>query len=186
MYLNIYNKISLIGWSITFAVALLHIIGYQISLDPFFCLKVIQTFAALEILHAIFKIIYSSIFFTCIQAVSRLLYTWLLFAISKQYYSNEWIYLLLIIAWSLADFSRAFYYLRRNKISGWMRYNFFFVLYPTGQLLEVIISLIILKEATHPLKWLLAPLIISYFYLGTGNFRYMLRNRKKYYQKIQF
>jgi len=163
----------------TLIAAISNLLGYYL-LDSFFILRIVQSLALLEVIHAALKITPSSISFTALQIMARLIYAWYLLDLGMHYFHNQAPFLVLIMAWSLADAVRALYYLLPNKLTGALRYNFFLVLYPVGQTIEVLICAMIIVKSNHPARWILTFVILSYFILGKNIFMHVYRNRQKW------
>ncbi|MBT3583833.1 MAG: hypothetical protein HN509_02920 [Halobacteriovoraceae bacterium] len=168
------------GWGLTLAFSVMELIGMSAPLSPFLTVILVQSLALLEILHVLLGLVKSSIFFTNIQVLGRLLYACFLFSICRDLFPEDWIYLTCILAWSMADTVRSLYYLTKNKVTGFLRYNLFLILYPIGQLIEFLCCWIIIFKGNHPIRFLLIPLALSYFVLGKNIFVHMLDRRARY------
>ncbi|TPP62966.1 Very-long-chain (3R)-3-hydroxyacyl-CoA dehydratase PASTICCINO 2 [Fasciola gigantica] len=102
-----------------------------------FLLRIFQTLALLEVIHAVLGLVRSSPFTTMVQISSRLFVVWgvlyLLPEVKKQSIGVP----LILIAWCLAEIIRyIFYALNICNISSspitWLRYSSFLLLYPIG------------------------------------------------------
>ena len=127
-YLIFYNFSSLCAW--------------MFLLSDFDCkyVYIIQTFMILDVLHVLFGFVKSSFVNTFFQILSRLFIVW--FVPDSQL--NTYTYLeptlitkSMVIAWSLAEIIRYFYYTLsllsiQSKVVFWLRYSAFYVLYPIG------------------------------------------------------
>ncbi|KAL7415872.1 tyrosine phosphatase-like protein [Mrakia frigida] len=122
--------------------------------------KIVQTFAALEVVHAATGLVRSPWLTTAAQVASRLWTVWGVVEVFHQPQISP-AYSLLIFAWSFTEVVRyAYYALNLLNIEPypllWLRYSTFYPLYPLGAASELFLSLIVLK----PLARL--PLVGSY------------------------
>ncbi|EJT97406.1 PTPLA-domain-containing protein [Dacryopinax primogenitus] len=98
--------------------------------------KIIQTFALLEVVHAMLGLVKSSLATTIMQVASRLILVWGIADHYDQAKENP-LYASMVFAWSITEVIRYSWYalnLCDLKISWltWIRYTFFYVLYPVG------------------------------------------------------
>jgi len=106
--------------------------------------KVFQTAALLEIVHAATGLVPSGVFVTLMQISSRVLVVWGLGDKIPEVRGNIGIPLLLV-TWSITETIRYSYYLL-NLITSvpfilqWARYSFFIVLYPAGITGELLVT----------------------------------------------
>ena len=119
-----------------------------------FVIATFQTIQLVEVLHAALRFVPSSPVTTFIQILSRLVLVWgVLVPIPDARYSVG--VPMLLIAWSIAECTRYFYYgfhLYESApfFSTWLRYTLFLVLYPmgvSGELLTLYASLPIISKA---------------------------------------
>ncbi|VDN06505.1 unnamed protein product [Thelazia callipaeda] len=153
-YLLIYNAFQTFGWSIILCkvIARLVFTTYYGNLYQY-CeleLKIFQTAAILEILHAALGFVRSPVVTTAIQVYSRVSLVWLILnkAISTQLCLGV---LFILIAWSVTEVVRYSYYGLSlinavSKVHTWLRYSLFIVLYPLGVVGELLIILGALPE----------------------------------------
>ena len=116
-------------------------------------LQVVQYVPVVEVLHAVLKIINAPFATTVIQIFSRVLVVAVLSAFSHSALSVG--YVMISVAWSLAEIVRYLYYVvnvvDKNKMWYWLvwcRYSLFIVLYPIG----VVGELITLWQSMEELK----------------------------------
>uniref|UniRef100_A0A183B5V3 Very-long-chain (3R)-3-hydroxyacyl-CoA dehydratase n=1 Tax=Echinostoma caproni TaxID=27848 RepID=A0A183B5V3_9TREM len=100
-----------------------------------FLLRIFQTLALIEVLHAALGLVRSSPFTTAVQISSRVFVVWgILFLLPEEQSIGV---PLILISWSFAEIIRyVFYMLNICNISSslitWLRYSAFMFLYPTG------------------------------------------------------
>ena len=130
-----------------------------------------QTIQLIEVVHAVLRFVPSSPITTFIQILSRLVLVWgVLVPIPEARYSVG--VPMLLIAWSIAECTRYFYYgfhLYESApyFSTWLRYSLFLVLYPTGVTGELLTTYSALPTIAKNKMWTLElPNIfnISFYY----------------------
>jgi very-long-chain (3R)-3-hydroxyacyl-CoA dehydratase len=98
-------------------------------------LKIAQTLAVLEIVHAIIRIVPSNVFLTFFQVFSRVFVLWGVLNLSPPSQVSVGVPLLLL-AWSITEIIRYGYYVLHlvglASIIQWFRYTLFIALYPIG------------------------------------------------------
>jgi len=138
-YLIAYNAILTLSW---ICVLWLGVVKYMENRDwtklwvtvekP---LKIAQTAAVLEILHALIRIVPSNVFLTFFQVFSRVFVLWGVLNISPPAQVSVGVPLLLL-AWSITEIIRYGYYVLHliglASIIQWFRYTLFIALYPIG------------------------------------------------------
>ena len=201
-YLILYNVVQYLGWTAFFV---LFVINYASTQDlqqtydnTFYMVQFFQYLAILEIVHIILRLVRSPLFTTFVQVMSRVV---IVFVLAKIKSSLSIGYVLLSLAWSIAEMVRYTYYylslIKHNYITSfelpyflvWCRYSFFIVLYPIG----VSGELITLWNSTKELKnsalvnITLAHLIYFAFVLYVPGlfmlYTYMLKQRKSTLKK---
>ncbi|KAJ3284930.1 hypothetical protein HDU79_007749 [Rhizoclosmatium sp. JEL0117] len=140
-YLLIYNAVSCVAWGYTAFVRVIANIGdYPSTYSQIGnTLLILQTFALLEVFHALFKLVRSPVFTTAMQVASRLTMVW---AVCNQFpeVANDWAYSTMALAWGLTEIIRYSFYALNLLGSDseyfsfltWCRYHFFYILYPVG------------------------------------------------------
>ncbi|KAF9644613.1 PTPLA-domain-containing protein [Thelephora ganbajun] len=116
---------------------------------------IVQTAAALEIVHSISGLVKSPLPTTVIQVYSRLFLVW---GITQKYEQsrNNPLYSTMILAWSMTEAIRYAFYalsLARGSVPGvlvYLRYSTFYLLYPLGASSEALLILSSLPT-TNPL-----------------------------------
>ncbi len=92
-------------------------------------LRIVQTLQVLDLLLILIGKASGSLLGSFAQIFGRLLVTWYF----VEYESHSLKFAVMVILWSFADIIRYLYYLLKNvAIVGWLRYNCFLILYPTG------------------------------------------------------
>ncbi|CEM03420.1 unnamed protein product [Vitrella brassicaformis CCMP3155] len=99
-------------------------------------LKIAQTAAVLEVVHALFQLVKSPVMTTLAQVLSRLHIVWIIYQFIPSTHTY-WVTLHTIAMWTLAELIRyPFYALNlygwAPKAMLWLRYSGFLVLYPSG------------------------------------------------------
>ena len=99
-------------------------------------LMIIQSVSIIEPLLIILKLVKSSLVTTLIQISSRLLFAWYLLFYPGSYLG----YQMFCFAWISTEIIRSCYYLHKNKITTYLRYSAFIILYPwvLGELLYIL------------------------------------------------
>ncbi|KAJ3030126.1 UNVERIFIED_CONTAM: hypothetical protein HDU68_010048 [Siphonaria sp. JEL0065] len=146
-YLLVYNAASAGAWAYVAYKVVANAKNYATTYSEIGdYLLVVQTFALLEILHSIFKLVRSPVTTTIMQISSRLTMVWL---VADQYKSvtSSWAYSTMAFAWALTEIIRYGYYTLNLMGSDsdyfWFltfcRYHFFYVLYPLGAYSEYVL-----------------------------------------------
>ncbi|PCH36163.1 PTPLA-domain-containing protein [Wolfiporia cocos MD-104 SS10] len=96
----------------------------------------VQTFAVLEVLHALCGWVRSPLATTAAQVASRLYLVWGVTALFGQTRTHP-LYASMVLSWALTEVVRYAFYActllgREPRALLWLRYTLFFVLYPTG------------------------------------------------------
>ena len=159
-YLVCYNLFCAISWSIIIFVAVRHCIDKKpvetLYKETSYLLKIAQSVAVLEVVHAAVGLVRSGVGPTLAQVTSRLVVLWLIvvpFPDTQKY----WGYTLLLWSWSLVEPPRYLFYV--VSLIGtppywltWLRYSLFAVLYPTGisgEILCILSSLPLIKKTRY-------------------------------------
>ncbi|CAY70228.1 3-hydroxyacyl-CoA dehydratase [Komagataella phaffii GS115] len=192
-----YNALSSIAW---FSVLVLAT-SYPEAQPQFFqdtqaYVRLVQTFAIVEVYNSLVGNVRSPVFTTAVQVASRLLVVWGVFYVLPNSPANtHWAYITLCLSWSITEIIRYGYYALNIVTEGnppkfltWLRYNTFLVLYPTGVGSEVTILFKSLDEAERVVgawyKYLFIAILATYipgFYML---FSYMLKQRGKTLKKL--
>ncbi|CAF2642634.1 unnamed protein product [Rotaria sp. Silwood2] len=154
-YLLIYNSILTVGWTFILYETIKQVVSYKSVGDLWKCrglwksieapLKICQTAAFLEVIHAMLGLVRSNPMIVFIQIISRVFLVWGVANYIPQAQYSLGIFLA-VTAWSITEIIRYGYYaLNLCKASPqlltWCRYSFFIVLYPmgvTGEILTII------------------------------------------------
>eukprot|EP00096_Caligus_rogercresseyi_P016165 TRINITY_DN8726_c0_g1_i2.p1 TRINITY_DN8726_c0_g1~~TRINITY_DN8726_c0_g1_i2.p1 ORF type:complete len:212 (+),score=55.68 TRINITY_DN8726_c0_g1_i2:148-783(+) len=151
-YLVSYNVIMALGWSYLALLILTSgdILAMGGSLYPriLLTLKIFQTGALCEILHAILRLVKSNPFIVGVQVYSRVMVLWLILVGFKAPQAGIALSLLLF-AWTITEIIRYTYYALNlleinSKPLTYLRYSLFIALYPigiTGELLSMYAAL---------------------------------------------
>lgn len=148
IYLIAYNTLSILLWATVLTRVLLTTSSHgpaSIYSTTGSFVKYTQTLAALEILHSLLGIVRAPVFTTLMQVASRFLLVWGIVDQFSQLATDKLhggavAYGLMLVAWSVTEVVRYGFFalsLARGAegvpgLVRWMRYNFFFVLYPLG------------------------------------------------------
>lgn len=140
-YLLLYNVTLLCGWLtyfIVFAVQSLTTRSIEHTFDKCVTLlQVVQYVPVVEVVHSVLKIINAPVVTTFIQVFSRVMVVAVLSAFKHSAVSIG--YVMISVAWSIAETVRYVYYVVNVVDKGkmwywlvWCRYSLFIVLYPVG------------------------------------------------------
>lgn len=99
-------------------------------------LKIVQTAAIMEVLHAALRLVKSPVATTAIQVASRLAVLWGVAHFSAQG-QQHWAFSLMVASWGLVEVPRYLFYAVSDNTEPpafmvWIRYSLFLILYPTG------------------------------------------------------
>ncbi|KAK6766132.1 hypothetical protein RB195_025812 [Necator americanus] len=148
LYLFVYNAVQVLGWGVIL-IKTIDGLSKQLSWPELYTsveteVKIFQTLALLEIVHALIGIVRSPVGTTIMQVWSRLLLVWPILhtcATARQSVGVP----MFLVAWSLTEVIRYSFY-ALGLLSAvpffltWLRYTLFIVLYPlgvTGELLTL-------------------------------------------------
>ncbi|XP_045111421.1 very-long-chain (3R)-3-hydroxyacyl-CoA dehydratase hpo-8-like [Portunus trituberculatus] len=141
IYLVFYNVFLSLGWLIVLIQTVHHLVYEVGSLDGLWestssVLKIFQSLAILEVLHAAVGLVPSSVAMVIPQVTSRLVILWPVLCAVNNTHSSIGLPMLLV-AWSVTEVIRyAYYFLSILKhvpsILTFLRYTLFIVLYPVG------------------------------------------------------
>ena len=166
----LYNLSNLILWSLLGVIQMTSPIGI-----PKIFVSIVQSLAILEPIFILLNWVKSSLFTTLIQVASRLLFAWWLF----RYPGSPWGYFLLTWCWIITEVIRSCYYIITNKVTKYLRYTAFILLYPLGVLGELMYMLSTLDDLS-PVGCITLTCIMS-LYIPFFPYLYfhMLNQRKK-------
>ncbi|CAD6193423.1 unnamed protein product [Caenorhabditis auriculariae] len=202
-YLAFYNAVLVFGWSIILVKSLSGI-SQGLSWAELYTsveteVKIFQTAAVLEVVHSLLGFVRSPIGTTVMQVTSRVVLVWpILHSCATARHSIG--VPMLLVAWSVTEVIRySFYALGLFNavpyVLTWMRYTFFYVLYPvgvSGELLTLFASLNEVHEKqlysiSMPNKvnmslsfwWVLVITALTYIPGFPQLYFYMIAQRKK-------
>ena len=194
LYLSVYNATSCAGWVYTLytAAVAVHRGGLPLLYPSMHALKVLQTAALLEVVHAALGLVRSPLATTALQVFARLLVLWGIVALSPAAAASS-AFALLVASWGSVEVPRYAYYFVKEVVGEapfsltWLRYSLFTVLYPLGIAGEVgclwaalpgfhvadplAVSLPNPHNIVfdwHGLLWLLLVFQLHYFFLGSS------------------
>jgi len=156
-YLVAYNTIQALGWSFLLFQMATHLLsGGEVATlyaNTKLSLQIFQTGAVLEIFHAIFGLVRSSVQVTIQQVFSRVYVVWaILYMCPTSQLSIG--FPLLLFAWTITEIIR--YSMYAVSLVGnppffltWLRYTFFIIAYPVGVSGELICMYAALLQATQ-------------------------------------
>ncbi|CAI4061153.1 hypothetical protein N7582_001810 [Saccharomyces uvarum] len=193
-FLPLYNLFSAVGWS--YLLYLVVSLYPKIGQPSFFyqtrnIATLIQCGAAIEIVNSLLGIVRSPLLTTVAQVSSRLLVVIGIFQLLPNTSGVQSIvYISLLLAWSITEIVRYLYYfftlVFKNgapKILVLLRYNLFWVLYPTGVASELFIIYCALNAAETQYcllyKRILQVAMIAYIPGFPMLFLHMVTQRKK-------
>jgi len=217
LYLTVYNVAAMCGWAMVWMICYRTICAifqshsfadgtftHTTDLGAFwteveFPLKVAQTMAVMEILHAVFGVVKSSAATTALQVFSRVWILWAVMAFVPAATVSLFT-VLCVTSWATVEVPRyLFYTLKQWEAvpSGitWLRYSLFYILYPTGisgELGTMYVAFAFLKQhmgeaawqwhigplALEPL-WVYALVAITYIPGSPKMYNHMIKERTK-------
>ncbi|CCH46437.1 putative membrane protein [Wickerhamomyces ciferrii] len=193
-WLVLYNQASASLWSIVLfnTIFLSLFLGQPLLFEKTNRITtVIQTLALVEVYNSAVGIVKSPILTTLSQVSSRLLVVYGIFQILPNSPANShWSYITLSLSWSITEIIRYLYYAQNISTNGkpakiltLLRYNLFFILYPSGVASEISMIILSLNEAKLVVgawyKWLLIIIIGVYVPGFYTLFTHMLKQRKR-------
>ena len=131
---KIFNSISLAGWMyLHFNIGLQLFLNKELYLESdittsVFVLQAVQLFQTTDILLILLGKSKGSIVGGFFQILGRNFVS--LFMINND--TDKLFFAIVVVCWSMADINRYLYYLFKDKITGFLRYNSFLILYPLG------------------------------------------------------
>ncbi|KAK9455110.1 tyrosine phosphatase-like protein [Dipodascopsis uninucleata] len=190
VYLFLYNSISAFFWLAVFmrVALILPVLGPSyISGGVEVFSRWVQTAAILEVFHSIFGIVRSPIFTTLMQITSRLLLVWGVVYLFPTSGALTLAYSTMLISWSITEVIRYSYYAYNLNSAVpswliWLRYNTFFVLYPTGVASELLVIYASLDDAKSmsPLYSLVLKAVFLIYIPGFYMlFTHMMKQRRR-------
>lgn len=128
------NIVNLLGWS-----AVLFTVGFKLSSDPInykhsditaevYLLKAVQLFMVVDIILVLLGWTKGSLLGALAQISGRLVVA--MYVLTPQ--TDQLSFALMAIIWSMADVNRYLYYVVKNPLTTFLRYNSFIILYPIG------------------------------------------------------
>ncbi|KAJ4304281.1 hypothetical protein N0V88_001894 [Collariella sp. IMI 366227] len=150
--------------------------------------RITQTFALMEVLHALTGVVPAPVFTTIMQVASRLFLMWAVCWPFPENNSSAW-YSSMLVAWSLTEVMRYSYFALKQveAVPGWLhwlRYSAFLVLYPVGISSEVAMTLqALFGNAKYLAPWYpyaLGAVLLSYIPGSVILYSHMLKQRRKY------
>lgn len=181
-----HNGVALLGWLTVQTLTTSLLVGDREAIRqptaeaftmPILVCQILQALQVLDIIFILLGTSKGSILGAIAQIAGRLLVTLVYMSpeIAPVSIAN------VLIAWSLAETNRYLYYLFKNPLTTWLRYNSFLVLYPVGIYGEMtLINDFISKNALSENQVLAVRLSQAAILLGgTFLYVYMLGNRSK-------
>ena len=204
-YLFLYNAACCVGWGLCLVKCIQHIRDQSIETlytDVEMNLKIVQTAAVLEIIHAAIGFVKSPVMTTFMQVFSRVWTLWAVMHISPMSQTSLF-FTLACTSWSLVEVPRYAFY-AFNLLGSvpyplfWLRYSLFAILYPTGitgELGCMYYSLVeLLGEATSlqeipvdkfGLMVLTGLVILTYIPGSPTMYKHMLKTRRKQFDELK-
>lgn len=199
-FLPLYNLFSAVGWS--YLLYLVIFLYPKIGQPSFFyhtknIATLIQCGATIEIVNSLLGIVRSPLLTTVAQVSSRLLVVLGIFQLLPNTSGVQSIvYITLLLAWSITEIVRYLYYFftlvfenGAPKILILLRYNLFWVLYPTGVAseLRIIYCALNVAEAQYSLlyKKILVAAMLAYIPGFPMLFLHMVTQRRKVMKSLK-
>ncbi|KAK9236870.1 tyrosine phosphatase-like protein [Lipomyces kononenkoae] len=192
-YLLEYNVISSFFWgAVFFRVALIaYLLGPEnVAEGTAEFTKWVQTGALLEIVHSAVGLVRSPIMTTVIQVASRILLVWGVVYLFPESGATTLAYTTMTLSWSITEIIRYAYY--AYTIQGnspqwltWLRYNTFYILYPSGVTSELLVIYASLGDAKQFNAYyaLLLKTIMGIYVPGFYTmFTHMLKQRRRLFK----
>ena len=194
-YLVMYNAVEAALWS-TVLIKLV-IVGrsqsWEAAHDEISDLLLwVQTSAVMEIIHVAIGIVPSPLFTTIMQVASRLLLVWGIDQKFPQITSTSPAFVSMVVAWSITEILRYSYYAinLQSQVPDfimWMRYTFFYFLYPIGAGSECWLmhkSLDAAEKQVSPMyKYALIGTLIIYVPGFYFLYTYMITQRRRMFKR---
>mmetsp|Transcript_17654 Transcript_17654/g.32501 ORF Transcript_17654/g.32501 Transcript_17654/m.32501 type:complete len:737 (+) Transcript_17654:103-2313(+) len=199
-YLVLYNLASCAGWALVWwHVAQVVINGEEparVWERAGIELQVVQSMAALEILHSMLRLVKSPLMTVFLQVMSRLVVLWV-FTFQAKACQTHWSLPLMVGSWASVEVPRYLFYALNllPAFSGskmpyplfWLRYSLFMVLYPSGisgELIQMYVALTTFYTwNTSWERFLFVFPILAYVPCGPGMILNMWGNRKSQFRK---
>ncbi|KAK4456599.1 hypothetical protein QBC42DRAFT_280946 [Cladorrhinum samala] len=190
-YLVLYNAASAIAWAAVLGRVAL-VLGWRgpsfvpLVVDNF--ARVTQTFAIMEILHALTGVVPAPVFTTSMQVASRLFLMWAVCYPFPSLNRSAW-YSSMLCAWATTEVIRYTYFVFKQFDAvpaslNWLRYSAFLILYPIGISSEVAMTLqALFGPAPYLASWYpygLMAVLLSYVPGSVILYTHMLKQRRKY------
>ena len=149
LYLIAYNLVSAAGWAAVWLLIVHHMATASSPISSLYSriqlpLQLVQTLAAVELLHAALGLVRSGVLTTAMQLSSRLFVVWGVLHLLPPSRSQLGL-LLCTLSWATVEVPRYLYYtvslLSPQSVPWaltWLRYSLFMLLYPTGITGEVV------------------------------------------------
>ncbi|KAL6613363.1 Ptplb-like protein [Neocallimastix californiae] len=150
LYLFLYNILSFSGWGYVLFLVVKTLIDTNGDYTKIYDnirneLTIVQSCATLEILHSIIRFVPSPVFTTTCQVFSRLFVSCFILYYTNDPKTYQSPFLTsMVIAWSVTEVIRYLYYALnifkiQIKLLTWIRYTFFYILYPIGASSECVL-----------------------------------------------
>ncbi|KAK9323390.1 tyrosine phosphatase-like protein [Lipomyces orientalis] len=189
-YLLEYNVISAFFWGAVLlrVILILYLLGPEnVAEGNGDFTKWVQTGALLEVVHSVVGFVRSPVMTTVIQVASRILLVWGVVYLFPESGATTIAYSTMLLSWSVTEIIRYAFY--AYSIQGntpqwltWLRYNTFFVLYPTGVASELLVIYASLGDATkfsEHYALLLKVIMVIYVPGFYTMFSHMLKQRRR-------
>ncbi|KAI7866996.1 tyrosine phosphatase-like protein [Spinellus fusiger] len=193
-YIILYNEASFLGWFWILYIILrqLWVTGgdYTTVFEVVWpWLKIIQSAALLEVVHAATGLVRAPFMTTAMQVASRLFLVWCINYLFPAIHTHG-SFTTMTIAWCIAECIRYSYYAFNlvstvPKAISWARYTFFFVLYPAGvgsELVMIYQALPYAQQWSSVYYYMVIAVALTYIPGFPILFSHMLVQRKKYFR----
>ncbi|KAK9248983.1 tyrosine phosphatase-like protein [Lipomyces tetrasporus] len=194
-YLLEYNVISAFFWGAVLlrVILILYLLGPEnVAEGNADFTKWVQTGALLEVVHSVVGFVRSPVMTTVIQVASRILLVWGVVYLFPESSATTIAYSTMLLSWSVTEIIRYAFY--AYNIQGntpqwltWLRYNTFFVLYPTGVASELLVIYASLGDAAEFNEYyalLLKVIMVVYVPGFYTMFSHMLKQRRRVFKNL--
>ncbi|ORX80208.1 PTPLA-domain-containing protein [Anaeromyces robustus] len=193
LYLFLYNLLSFAGWGYVLFLVIKTLIDTNGNYTKVYDnirneLTIVQACAALEILHSLIGFVPSPVFTTTCQVFSRVFVSYyiLYYTNDPKTYQSPFL-TVMVIAWSITEVVRYLYYALNIfkihvKLLTWIRYTFFYVLYPVGASSECVLiytSIPAVAKISKYCPYVNWVVLLSYVPFFPILYMHMIKQRKR-------
>jgi len=192
LYLFVYNMLSFAGWGYVLFLLIKTLIDTNGDYTKVYDnirneLTIVQACAILEILHSLIGFVPSPVFTTTCQVFSRLFVSYyiLYYTNDPKTYQSPFLPVM-VCAWSITEVIRYLYYALnifkiQVKLLTWVRYTFFYILYPVGASSECVLiytAIPAIAKTCPYCVYLCYAVLLSYIPFFPMLYMHMIKQRK--------